>query len=97
SDANEPLRKHAVRVRWIAGYLRHLVRRTTDGTRRAPLHDVRCALSKTDPETLTEAQMSSQPAVQPGEFEALYVQSAQGVTGRDGEFTLHDLAPATLM
>ncbi len=41
--------------------------------------------------------MSSQPAVQPGEFEALYVQSAQGVIGRDGEFTLRELAPATLM
>ena len=41
--------------------------------------------------------MSSQPAVKPDEFEALYVQSAQGVTSRNGEFTLHDLAPSTLM
>ena len=41
--------------------------------------------------------MSSQHASQPGEFEALYVQSAQGVTSRDGGFTLHGLAPSTLM
>lgn len=41
--------------------------------------------------------MSSQPAVPSDEFEALYVQSAQGVTSNGGEFTLHNLAPATLM
>jgi hypothetical protein len=41
--------------------------------------------------------MSSEPAVQPDEFEALFVQSAQGVTSGDGAFTLHGLAPSTLM
>jgi hypothetical protein len=41
--------------------------------------------------------MSSQPAVQPDEFEALFVQSAQGVTSGEGSFTLHGLAPSTLM
>jgi len=41
--------------------------------------------------------MSSEPAVQPDEFEALYVQSAQELTSRDGEFTLQGLAPSTLM
>ena len=41
--------------------------------------------------------MSSQPAAQPDEFEALYVQSAQGVTSSNGEFTLQGLAPSTLM
>jgi hypothetical protein len=41
--------------------------------------------------------MSSEPAVQPDEFEALFVQSAQRVTSGDGEFTLHGLAPSTLM
>jgi hypothetical protein len=38
--------------------------------------------------------MSSQPAAQPAEFEALYVQSAQGVTSSDDEF---NLVPSTLM
>ncbi|MGE5407980.1 MAG: hypothetical protein ACM3NV_05155 [Syntrophothermus sp.] len=41
--------------------------------------------------------MSSETAAQPDEFEALYVQSAQGVTSSDGEFTLQGLAPSTLM
>jgi hypothetical protein len=41
--------------------------------------------------------MSSQPAAQPDEFEALYVQSAQGVKSHDGELTLEGLAPSTLM
>ena len=41
--------------------------------------------------------MSSEPAVQPDEFEALFVQSAQGITSEDGSFTLHSLAPSTLM
>ena len=41
--------------------------------------------------------MSSQPVAQAGEFEASYVQSAQRITSREGEFTLHDLAPSTLM
>jgi hypothetical protein len=41
--------------------------------------------------------MSSQPAGPPEEFEALYVQSAQGVTSSDGGFTLRGLAPSTLM
>ncbi|HEY3828878.1 MAG TPA: hypothetical protein VGL57_06750 [Solirubrobacteraceae bacterium] len=41
--------------------------------------------------------MSSEPAAQPDEFEALFVQSAQRVTSGDGAFTLHSLAPATLM
>ena len=41
--------------------------------------------------------MPSQPAGPPVEFEALYVQSAQGVTSSDHEFTLHGLAPSTLM
>jgi hypothetical protein len=40
---------------------------------------------------------SSGPAVQTDEFEALFVQSAQRVTGDDGAFTLHGLAPSTLM
>lgn len=41
--------------------------------------------------------MPSQPAVQPDEFEALFVQSAQRTTSADGAFTLHGLAPSTLM
>jgi hypothetical protein len=41
--------------------------------------------------------MSSEPAQQSNEFEALFVQSAQGVTSDDGAFTLHGLAPSTLM
>jgi hypothetical protein len=41
--------------------------------------------------------MASQSAAPPDEFEALYVQSAEGVTSGDGEFTLHGLAPSTLM
>jgi hypothetical protein len=41
--------------------------------------------------------MSSQPEAQPKELEALFVQSARRVTGADGAFTLHDLAPSTLM
>jgi hypothetical protein len=41
--------------------------------------------------------MSSEPAVQSEEFEALFVQSARRVTSGDGAFTLHDLAPSTLM
>jgi hypothetical protein len=44
-----------------------------------------------------EIEMSSEPAVQPDEFEALFVQSAKGVTSSDGVFTLHGLAPSTLM
>jgi hypothetical protein len=49
-----------------------------------------------EPET-KEIEMSSEPGAQADEFEALYVQSAQGVTSRDGAFTLHGLAPSTLM
>jgi len=41
--------------------------------------------------------MSSEPATKSDEFEALFVQSAQGVTSADGAFTLHGLAPSTLM
>jgi hypothetical protein len=41
--------------------------------------------------------MSSEPAVQPDEFEALFVQSARRATSADGAFTLHGLAPSTLM
>lgn len=41
--------------------------------------------------------MSSQPAGQTDEFEALYVQSAKGVTSHDGGFTLRGLAPSTVM
>ena len=41
--------------------------------------------------------MSSPAEAQPEEFEALYVQSARGVTSGEGEFTLHALAPSTLM
>lgn len=41
--------------------------------------------------------MSSQPEIQPDEFEALFVQSARSVTSTAGEFTMHDLAPSTLM
>jgi hypothetical protein len=40
------------------------------------------------------------PSEQPGqsdEFEALFVQSAHGVTSDKGTFTLHGLAPSTLM
>jgi hypothetical protein len=42
-------------------------------------------------------QMPSQPAGKSDEFEALFVQSAQGVTSGDGALTLHGLAPSTLM
>lgn len=41
--------------------------------------------------------MSSEPAIQHDELEALFVQSAQRITSGDGAFTLHDLAPSTLM
>ncbi len=41
--------------------------------------------------------MSSEPAVQPDEFEALFLQSARRVTSGDGAFTLHGLAPSTPM
>jgi hypothetical protein len=41
--------------------------------------------------------VSSEPAVHSDELEALYVQSAQGMTSGDGSFTLHGLAPSTLM
>ncbi len=41
--------------------------------------------------------MSSEPAGKSDEFEALFVQSAQGVTTADGALTLHGLAPSTLM
>src|SRR5271156_5310640 len=41
--------------------------------------------------------MPTQPAVQTDKFEALFVQSAQKVTSGDGSFTLHGLAPSTLM
>jgi hypothetical protein len=41
--------------------------------------------------------MPSQPAVHTDEFEALFVQSAQRTTSADGTFTLHSLAPSTLM
>jgi len=41
--------------------------------------------------------VSSEAAVQTDEFEALYVQSAQGVTSGEGSFTLQGLAPSTLM
>jgi hypothetical protein len=36
-------------------------------------------------------------AARSGDFEALFVQSAQRVTSFEGALTLHDLAPATLM
>lgn len=39
----------------------------------------------------------TEPAVQTGEFEALFVQGAQRVTGGNGALTLHGLAPSTLM
>jgi hypothetical protein len=41
--------------------------------------------------------MSSEPAVQPDEFEALYVQSAQGLVSDGVAFTLRGVAPSTLM
>lgn len=41
--------------------------------------------------------MSSQPTAPTGDFEALYVQSALSVTRDNGSFTLHGLAPSTLM
>jgi hypothetical protein len=41
--------------------------------------------------------MSSEPAVQPDEFEALYVQSAQALVSDGVAFTLRGVAPATLM
>ena len=41
--------------------------------------------------------MSSEPTAPPDEFEALYVQSAQGVTSSNGSMTLQGLAPSTLM
>jgi hypothetical protein len=42
-------------------------------------------------------QMPTDPAGQSHEFEALFVQSAQRVTSDNGGFTLHGLAPSTLM
>ena len=47
--------------------------------------------------TIKEIRVSSQPTAQPDEFEALYVQSAQGVTSANGSMTLQGLAPSTLM
>jgi hypothetical protein len=41
--------------------------------------------------------MSSEPAVQPDEFEALYVQSAQGLVSDGVAFTLRGVAPSTVM
>jgi hypothetical protein len=41
--------------------------------------------------------MTSEQATQADEFEALFVQSAQGVTSDEGTITLHRLAPSTLM
>lgn len=41
--------------------------------------------------------MPSDAAMQSDEFEALFVQSARGVTSGDGALTLHGLAPSTLM
>lgn len=41
--------------------------------------------------------MPSEPTTHGDEFEALFVQSAQGVTSGEGAFTLHGLAPSTLM
>jgi len=41
--------------------------------------------------------MPSEPATSSGEFEALFVQSAQATTSGDDAFTLHGLAPSTLM
>jgi hypothetical protein len=41
--------------------------------------------------------MSSEPVVPPDDFEALYVQSAKGMTSSAGSLTLHGLAPSTLM
>jgi hypothetical protein len=41
--------------------------------------------------------MSSEQAVQPDEFEALYVQSARGLVSDGVAFTLRGLAPSTLM
>jgi hypothetical protein len=41
--------------------------------------------------------MSSEPAVQPDEFEALYVQSAQGLVSDGVAFTLRGVSPSTLM
>jgi hypothetical protein len=47
--------------------------------------------------TIKEALLSSHPVAPAAEFEALYVQSAGGVTSSGEEFTLHGLAPSTLM
>jgi hypothetical protein len=41
--------------------------------------------------------MSSEPALQPDEFEALYVQSAQALVSDGVAFTLRRVAPSTLM
>ena len=41
--------------------------------------------------------MSSETEAPPDVFEALFVQSAQGVTSDDGMIKLHGLAPSTLM
>jgi hypothetical protein len=41
--------------------------------------------------------MSSEPTLQPDEFEALYVQSAQGLVSDGVAFTLRRVAPSTLM
>jgi hypothetical protein len=47
--------------------------------------------------TTERDELSSDPAAQSGDFEALFVQSAQRVTSSEGALTLHDLAPSTLM
>jgi hypothetical protein len=41
--------------------------------------------------------MSSEPAAQPDEFEALYVQSARGLISDGVAFTLRGIAPSALM
>ncbi len=46
---------------------------------------------------IKEIEVSPEARSQPDEFEALYVQSAQGVTSGSGSMTLQGLAPATLM
>jgi hypothetical protein len=46
---------------------------------------------------IEEIQMSSEPAVQPDELEALYVQSAKGLVSDGVAFTLRGVSPSTLM
>lgn len=47
--------------------------------------------------TIERDPVAPDVTAQPGDFEALFVQSARRVTSFEGALTLHDLAPSTLM